>query len=170
MRLSCCLLLAAMGLLGGCADRPPVGEAQFGVHVGYLPVARHTVDHVGRASDAVPSFNMTKACRASERNSCLRDEQDAKADVQRRWHGFSATERSACMLSSTGGIEPSYAELLTCLEMGALAKAGPATVGYPGIYTTDVDRRIKEGIEARAKRIKLKQDKARGDRLSEPGI
>jgi hypothetical protein len=119
MRLLCYLLPAAVGLLAGCADRTPAAEARLGVHFGYMPTARRTVEDVPHVSGAVPNFDMSKSCRASERSDCLEEERDAKIELQGRWPGFSAAERSACMPLSTAGVEPSYVELLTCFEMAS---------------------------------------------------
>ncbi len=138
MRLLYYLLPAAVALLAGCADRTPATEARVGVSVGYMPSPRRAVEDVGQASKAVPNMDLNKLCRAVERSDtsdkdrrhwCLEDERDAKNELQRRWHTLSAAERSACMPSSTGGVEPSYVELLTCLELVSALKDGPSTYG-----------------------------------------
>ncbi len=127
------LLPAAMGLLTGCADRIPANEARFGVHVGYMPTARRAVEV--RASEAVPNIDVSKLCRSTERGGdsvrnrqCLKDERDAEVELERQWYRFSAAERSACLPSSTAGVEPGYVELLTCFEMAAVKSTGPATI------------------------------------------
>ncbi len=135
MRLVYYLLPAAVALLAGCADRTPATEARVGVHVGYMPTARRAVEHVGHASEAVPNIDLNQVCRAVERTDnsakdrqwCLEDERDAKIELQRRWQRFSAAERTACMPSSTAGVESSYVELLTCFEIVSALKDGPST-------------------------------------------
>jgi len=157
MRLIYCVL-PAVGLLAGCAQRMPATEARVvrvaympaaeagaGVHgympparLGYMPPARRAVEDVGHASRPVPNIDLNKVCRVGEpadnpdadrRQWCLKDERDAKIELQRRWSTSSPAERSACVPSSSGGVEPSYVELLTCFEMGAFLKEGPSAFG-----------------------------------------
>lgn len=143
MRLLRYLLPLAVGLLAGCADRMPATEARVAVHIAYMPTARRVVENVGRGSEAhkgdvskAPEIDLRKVCRAVEHSDnpdqdrhpwCLRAERDAKAELQQRWSTFSAAERSACMPSSTGGVEESYVELLTCFEIVSALKNGPST-------------------------------------------
>jgi hypothetical protein len=121
-------LLPAMGLLAGCADcmRMPAADAQVRVYVGYTPTARRAAEDVGHAFESVPNYDMRKSCRAAERDRCVEDERDAKAELQRRWPTFSAAHRSACIPSSTGGVEPSYVEILSCFEIAFALKEGPS--------------------------------------------
>jgi hypothetical protein len=119
MRLLYYLLPVVVGLLAGCADRTPAIEARVGVHFGYVPAARRTVEDVRHVSGTLPNFDMSKLCRASERTGCLEEERDAKIELQRQWPTFSEANRSTCMPSSTAGVEPSYVELLTCFEMAS---------------------------------------------------
>ena len=88
----------------------------------------------GRASEA-PNIDLNKICRAVEQSDeptqdrhrwCLEGEQGAKSELQQQWHALSAADRSACVPSSTGGVEPSYVELLTCFEIISAVKTGSA--------------------------------------------
>lgn len=124
-----------MGLLAGCADRMPATDARVAVHVTYMPAPRRAAEDVGHASAAVPNIDLNRLCGALERADnpekdrvrwCVEDERDAKAELERRWSASSAAERSACMPSSTAGVEPSYVELLTCFEIVAALKDGPS--------------------------------------------
>ena len=125
MRLLQYLLPAVAGLLAGCADHLPTREARFGVALGYMSSGRRAVEDADRAP--VPHYDMSKSCRGIVRNGCLKEEQDAAVELEQRWHTFSAADRSACMPQATGGVEPSYVELLTCVEMGMLTR-GPSKI------------------------------------------
>ncbi len=134
MRLLRCVVPASLMLLAGCADQRPIEQAQFGVGVGYMPATRRTVASAEYASQVAPNIDLSSLCRGADRGDdtaraqqrCIDEERRAKSELQRQWHGFSAADRSACMPSSTGGVEPSYTELLTCFEAAALERAGPA--------------------------------------------
>jgi hypothetical protein len=150
MRLLYFVLPAAMGLLAGCAERMPATEARVALHVGHIPTARRVVEGRGHASEApkghapeapnghaseAPNIDLNRICRAVEQSDeptqdrhrwCLESEQGAKNELQQRWHALSAADRSACMPSSTGGVEPSYVELLTCFEIISAVKTGPS--------------------------------------------
>jgi hypothetical protein len=49
-------------------------------------------------------------------DSCVRDEQEARDKLGKRWPAYSASARSSC-LGEGGGVPASYVELWTCLEM-----------------------------------------------------
>jgi hypothetical protein len=124
-------LLPAVGLLAGCADRlrVPAADAQVRVHVGYAPPARRAAEDADHAFASIPNFDMRKSCRAAERDSCVGDERNAKAELQRRWSTFSGAHRAECIPFATGGVEPSYVEILSCFEIAVALKEGPST--YP---------------------------------------
>jgi hypothetical protein len=76
-------------------------------------------------ADRVPSFNVEAHCRRVAReahpvgdpHACLQEEQEARAKLVAQWTQFSAADRSYCRdLTALGG-EPTFTELLTCLEM-----------------------------------------------------
>jgi hypothetical protein len=78
------------------------------------------------AADRAPSLNVTPSCRAAATmggeggrtiDSCLKSEQNAREQIDREWTHFSPIDRSQCVQTTTGGFEPTYTELLTCLEM-----------------------------------------------------
>jgi hypothetical protein len=143
MRLLYFALPAAVGLLAGCADHMPATGARVAVQVAYIPTARSLVEGRGHALEAskgqsseVPNIDLNKICRGVEQSDdptqdrrgwCVKSEQDAKNELQQRWRTLSATERSACLPSSTGGVEPSYVELLTCFEIISAVKTGPSS-------------------------------------------
>jgi hypothetical protein len=77
------------------------------------------------AVDSVPSYNVEPFCRTvamraapiGDADICLRQEQEARAQLVRQWPQFGAADKSFCeQLARTGG-DPTYTELLTCLEL-----------------------------------------------------
>jgi hypothetical protein len=72
-------------------------------------------------ADKVPTFNVTPTCRAAAANtpnsfdSCMRDEQSARGSLVAQWSKFPAADRSSCT-QETRSFNPSYVELLTCLQ------------------------------------------------------
>lgn len=92
-------------------------------------------------TDKPPSFNVEPTCRAAvtayvtpgrDLASCLRDEQDARAKLERNWSGYSAKEQSGCLRLSLLDGQPSYVEVLTCLQIAEEAKKDAATTGPGG--------------------------------------
>jgi hypothetical protein len=91
----------------------------------------------------VPTFDVEPSCRAAasaggssaDLSVCLREEQQARAQFVRLWPEFTAAETARCLPLSTLGGQPTYTELLTCLELVRDAsklrsKSGPvATTG-----------------------------------------
>ncbi len=86
-----------------------------------LPFAIHLTIFV---ADSVPKMDVTASCRAAaataanaaDRNrSCLDSEQSAHDLLVKEWSDFSPVDRANCMKALT--FEPTYTELLTCLEM-----------------------------------------------------
>jgi hypothetical protein len=66
-------------------------------------------------------------------DSCVRDEQEARDKLGKRWTDYSASARSAC-LGDGGGVPASYVEMWTCLEMqqgGSLSLDNGATGKTP---------------------------------------
>ncbi|MGD0723387.1 MAG: hypothetical protein ABR970_20330 [Roseiarcus sp.] len=63
--------------------------------------------------------------RAGAFQSCVHDEESARDELKRRWTTFTAEARTTC--AEPKGLEASYVEMLTCLEMesGANFEAGP---------------------------------------------
>jgi hypothetical protein len=86
------------------------------------------------AADPVPQFDVTPSCRSAavgavvgqrDSHACERDESDARGKLVQQWSQFTPAERSRCVQLVHLGGDPSYVELLTCLEMAAAAKKLP---------------------------------------------
>jgi hypothetical protein len=104
--------------------------------------------------DGVPRFDVARSCNEAQAytgddknlayRGCMKDENDARAELARKWAHFKPGDRKDCVAQGAAPV-PSYVELLTCLEMsdeaGALYKPdgtrrdkplGGAVQGEPG--------------------------------------
>ena len=92
------------------------------------------------AGDRVPVINVEKTCKDSatadkEGNidlgqsvgDCMRDENNAKQQVNDVWSTYPAPVRDRCTQEATLLGEGSYVDLLTCMQMSDPAKLTPAT-------------------------------------------
>jgi hypothetical protein len=86
------------------------------------------------AQDAgVPRLEFASGCRdgaganTAARDSCMRDEENARAKLATEWTTFAPADRTSCtqLARLGGGGLQSYVELLTCLEMAKIAKGLP---------------------------------------------
>ena len=90
------------------------------------------------AGDRVPVINVEKTCKDSatadkEGNidlgqsvgDCMRDENDAKQQVNAVWSTYPAPVRERCTQEATLLGEGSYVDLLTCMQMSDPAKLTP---------------------------------------------
>jgi uncharacterized membrane protein len=86
-------------------------------------------------ADDVPKFDIKATCRGVAANGtedtsrgCEASEQDARAQLERRWTSFKPDSRRVCTQETQIGGSPSYVEVLTCVEMaeGTLMPTGSA--------------------------------------------
>jgi hypothetical protein len=79
----------------------------------------------------MPRFDVHPSCRAAASltpaslDSCLRDEDGARATLTASWSQFAAADRTRCREETETGGSPSYVELLTCLQMARDARKLP---------------------------------------------
>lgn len=88
-------------------------------------------------AEGVPSFDITRTCHAESAvsgldaglkgsvESCTRDEQAARTQLQTQWSQFPASDKSNCTQETGLGSTPSYVELLTCLQVASDARKLP---------------------------------------------
>ncbi len=82
-------------------------------------------------ADDMPRFDIRPSCRAAASltpaslDSCLRDEENARAALGGSWNQFAAPDRTRCRQETETGGSPSYVELLTCLQMARDARNLP---------------------------------------------
>jgi hypothetical protein len=82
--------------------------------------------------DGVPRFDVARSCQEAraytgdDKNlayrGCMKDENDARAELARKWAKFNPGDRKDCVAQGAAPV-PSYVELLTCLEMSDEAEA-----------------------------------------------
>src|SRR5215467_10973431 len=80
-------------------------------------------------ADGVPALNVEPGCRAAAKmgdslsldsslRQCLADEKSARAELEKQWSQFSPALRQRCVDTTETGGNPSYVEVLVCLQMG----------------------------------------------------
>ena len=95
-----------------------------------VPLALHLI---ASSNGGVPTLDVRPSCRAAAiaevtikdaMQSCMADEQNARDQLVRQWTKFNTADRAAC-LGPIMEFEPTYTELLTCLEMASEARKLP---------------------------------------------
>ena len=87
---------------------------------------------VAPVADRVPSIDIARNCRLNVAataaltvdqsiKGCVRDEQQARAQLQKQWSHFPAASRASCSAQNNIG-GASYVDLLTCLQMATWAR------------------------------------------------
>ena len=99
-----------------------------------LPVIFAATQLVLTAQD-VPQLNVEPSCRSAadtairqanrDADACLRDEQQARDKLKNEWGSFSSAAQARCLRLAHSGGQPSYVELLTCLEVAKTSKQLP---------------------------------------------
>lgn len=92
------------------------------------------------AADRAPELNMEPTCEAAavsglngrSKQTCLDSEARARSQLDDKWAAFSRADRLRCSRMAHTGGPPSYAELLTCLELAEAADRLPDTTGLGG--------------------------------------
>lgn len=108
----------------------------------YLLVAAMLAGPPALAQD-IPRFDLQKTCgvvgNGAEETSrgCVASEQDARAQLERRWTSFKPDTRRTCAQETQIGGSPSYVEVLTCLELAeGNLQPTPQTRAAPAEQTT----------------------------------
>jgi hypothetical protein len=100
----------------------------------YLPVLL-LGSQIVLAADPVPKIDIGRSCRSAgaaagaatrDRTACERDENNARATLEKEWSQFTPSDQARCARLVTLGGGPSYVELLTCLELAKGANELPA--------------------------------------------
>jgi hypothetical protein len=80
-------------------------------------------------ADKVPALDVESSCRAAAKmgdrlsldatlRQCLADEKSARDELEKQWTQFSPALRQRCVTTTETGGDPSYVEVLVCLQMG----------------------------------------------------
>jgi hypothetical protein len=87
---------------------------------------------LGASADEMPVLDVNQICRGiasqaanpTERggpdlafNDCVKSEQAVRVEIAKAWSTVGPAEKGHCVRLATLGGEPSYTELITCLEM-----------------------------------------------------
>jgi hypothetical protein len=104
------------------------------------------------AADPVPKFDIGPSCRSAgaaavmatrDTAACERDENSARATLEKEWSQFTPSDQARCVRLVTLGGGPSYVELLTCLEMAKQVKEIPAADQMDSGGTVEKSRHAK---------------------------
>ena len=99
-----------------------------------------TASHIALGANRVPDFNVEPSCRAAaeaavapnrDAKVCKREELTAHSKLNNEWGQFTSAQKAHCVSLSKLGGNPSYVELLTCLELAEASKGLP-----PGDHMT----------------------------------
>ena len=80
-------------------------------------------------ADKVPALDVESSCRTAAKmgdrlsldatlGQCLADEKSARDELEKQWTQFPVTLRERCVTTTETGGDPSYVEVLVCLQMG----------------------------------------------------
>ena len=80
-------------------------------------------------ADNLPTLNVEAGCRAAAKmgdslsldatlRQCLADENSARGQLEKHWSQFPPALRQRCLATTETGGDPSYVEVLVCLQMG----------------------------------------------------
>jgi len=124
---------------------------------------------VTAAADTPPKFDVTPGCKeaaainqemdlavSQDYQSCMKDEDSAKTELDQSWSKYTADEKRRCVGQTEVGGMPSYVEVLECLLV-------TVNVGNPvppmGSAGTGADSKPLVGVK-KAKMQKNQQQKA----------
>ena len=110
--------------------------------------------YVLTVAEAVPVFDVEKTCQGTEiaavfpgrsLETCIETEEATRDLLKMGWGEFSATDKAECIRTVKTRGPPSYAELMTCLEMKRDVKkiraTSPETTGGSGTNSSRHKRR-----------------------------
>src|SRR5262245_47567576 len=94
-------------------------------------------------ADGLPALNVESSCRAAAKmgdslsldtslRQCLADEKGARDELEKQWTQFSPALRQRCVATTETGGNPSYVEVLVCLQMGRDAAQMEKSLGSGG--------------------------------------
>lgn len=91
-------------------------------------------------ADRIPNFDIDPSCRRAASGSiglrqdlrvCRLDENAARDQLANKWSEFSFADRQSCTTLESSGGDPTYTELITCLEMARDARRLPSEAAIP---------------------------------------
>ena len=100
------------------------------ISISTIVMATHLVVAV---ADRIPAFDIARSCKLDVAataglsvdqsvKSCISDENKARQQLASQWSKFSGSSKAECIPQESIGGTPSYVSLLTCLQLGKLAR------------------------------------------------
>lgn len=93
----------------------------LGLAAGAAAAAEFPVISIERTCGAAKPLD---AQDTSPVETCLRDEREARAQLEAQWGRFAESNRNVCVQQTYVGGYPSYDDVLTCLQMYGPSSAG----------------------------------------------
>jgi hypothetical protein len=130
---------------------PPTMKLTLNLMPALLPVLLLSSQTV-LAADQVPKLDTGRSCHSAgaaagmagrDTAACERDENNARAALEKEWSQFTLSDKAHCVRLGTLGGSPSYVELLTCLELAKQVKELPAADQMDNGGTVEKSRRAK---------------------------
>ena len=109
-------------------------------------------------ADKVPALDVESSCRAAAKmgdslsldatlRQCLADEKSARDELEKQWTQFPVALRQRCVTTTETGGDPSYVEVLVCLQMGPTRRRWKILWGVVGKTRNDTNHaRIRDLI------------------------
>jgi hypothetical protein len=89
-----------------------------------------TIASIFFIADAVPKLNVAAGCKAAvainksidlseaeSYNNCMRDEDQARGELEKNWASYPPVARERCVAESKEGASASCVEVLTCIQI-----------------------------------------------------
>jgi hypothetical protein len=111
----------------------------------FLPIIL-VASQVRLAADRMPEFHIDTICRAAaeaavapdrDAGACKRDELTAHDKLRDQWGQFTTSQKTRCVSLTRLDGNPSYVELLTCLELAKATKTLPPSDSMTGQGSSD---------------------------------
>jgi hypothetical protein len=84
------------------------------------------------SAETLPTYNLESTCRAapallegqSPYQACLKDEEEARAELLRKWSSYRGDDQRSCSGQSGSLPSPSYIALLVCIQVFSVTDTG----------------------------------------------
>lgn len=93
---------------------------------GPVPLMALAASLVVLAAERLPTFDVRASCSSVAKlglsvsqtpDACIKDEEEAKAQLKEKWNTFPAADRDRCVKTTEIGGTPSYVEIIVCLQI-----------------------------------------------------
>jgi hypothetical protein len=99
-------------------------------------VPTYNIQAVCRQAAAIPEARIVEVGGPDTTKRCVDSENQAHQQLEEQWAQFKATDRAMCAgASSSGPVDPTYTELITCLEMTRDNSGGETAAARRGVRT-----------------------------------